>query len=134
LVKEGFTILGPEEAREFQQELKRAGGLSHQGLRAWGRARFETDLLVMARFRQSSRQLSEQGFVGYPGVGEEVKGAVRTEIGIDMEVIDLRSGGHLTAITSTVVAFALDRGQSFQKALTQAAAESARLLRQRILG
>lgn len=133
LVKEGFTILGPEEAREFQQELKRAGGLSHQGLRAWARARFETDLLVLAHFHHSSRQLSEQEF-GYPGVGEAVKGAVRTKIGIEMEVVDLRSGDHLTAITGTGVGFALDRGRSFQKALTQAADESARLLRQRILG
>ncbi len=133
LVEEGFTVLGQEEAREFQQELTRAGGLSHRALRAWARARFDTDLLLMARFRRSSRELSEQE-LGYLGIREAVKGAVRAEVSIEVEVIDLRSGDHLAAVSGKGSGFALDRAQGFQKALTQAASESAKLLRQRIRG
>lgn len=133
LAKEGFTVLGHEEAEEFQQELSKAGGLSHKGLRAWARARFDTDLLVTAQVRRSSWQLSEQEF-GFPGVREAVKGAVKTEIEIDLELINMRSGDHLAAITGTGVGFALDRVQSFQKALAQAVDESAKLLRQKIQG
>ena len=133
LVEEGFSILGLEEAREFQRELDRAGGLSHRGFRAWARARFDTDLLVMARVRQSSRELSEQE-LGFLGIREAVKGAVRAEVGIDLEVLDLRSGDHLAAVSGKGSGFALDRAQSLQKALTQAATDSAKLLRQRLQG
>ncbi len=133
LVEEGFTVLGEEEAREFQREVRRAGGLSHRGLRAWARARFDTDLLVTARVRQSSRELSGQE-LGYLGIREAVKGAVRAEVGIDLEVVDLRSGDHLAAASGKGSGFALDRAQGFQKALTQAATESAKLLRERIRG
>jgi len=133
LVEEGFTVLGPEEAREFQQELTRAGGLSHRGFRAWARARFDTDLLLTARVRQSSRELSDQE-LGYLGIREAVKGAVRTEVGIDLEIVDLRSGDHVTAVSAKGAGFALDRTDGFQKALSQAASESAKQLRQRIRG
>ncbi len=133
LVEEGFSVLGLEEAREFQRELSRAGGLSHRGFRAWARARFDTDLLVMARVRQSSRELSEQE-LGFLGIREAVQGAVRAEVGIDLEVVDLRSGDHLAAVSGKGSGFALDRAQSVQKALTQAATESATRLRQRLQG
>jgi hypothetical protein len=130
LVEEGFTVLGQEEAHEFQREVSRAGGLSHRGLRAWARARFDTDLVVTARVRQSSRELSEQE-LGYLGIRDAVKGAVRTEVDIDLEVVDLRSGDHLAAVSGKGRGFALDRAQGFQKALTQAVTESAKLLRER---
>jgi len=133
LVEEGFTVLGGEEAGEFQRELQKAGGLSHRGFRAWARARFDTDLVLLARFRQSSRELSGQE-LAYLGIREAVKGAVRAEVGIDLEVVDLRSGDHVTAVSAKGSGFALDRAQGFQKALTQAASESAKLLRQRIQG
>ncbi len=133
LVAEGFTVLGPEEAEEFRQEFGRAGGLSHRGLRAWARARFDTNLLVTARFRQSSRELGEQE-LQYLGIREAVTGAVRAEVGIDLEVVDLRSGDHLAAVSGKGSSFALDRAESFQKALTQAATDSAKLLRQQIRG
>lgn len=133
LIEEGFTVLGLEEAKEFQRELGRAGGLSHRGFRAWARARFDTDLLVTARFRQTSRELSEKE-LDYLGVRDAVKGVVRAEVGIDLEVVDLRSGDHLVAVSGKGSGFALDRGQGFQKALTQAATESARQLRGRLQG
>lgn len=133
MVEEGFTVLGLEEAKEFQREVSRAGGLSHRGLRAWARARFDTDLVVTARVRQSSRDLSDQE-LGYLGIREAVKGAVRAEVGIDLEVVDLRSGDHLAAVSGKGSGFALDPTQGFQKALSQAASESAKLLRQRIRG
>jgi len=133
LVEEGFTVLGPEEAGEFQRELEKAGGLSHRGFRAWARARFDTDLFLMARFRQSSRELSEQE-LGYLNIREAVKGAVRAEVGIDLEVVDLRSGDHVAAVSGKGSGFALDKAQGVQKALTQATSETAKLLRQRIQG
>lgn len=133
LVREGFTVVGPEEAREFQRELTRAGGLSHRGLRAWARARFDTDLLVTARFLQSSRELSEQE-LRYLGVQGMVKNAVRAKVTVDLEVVDLRSGSHLTTAAGEGSSLALDRGEGFQKALTQAATKSAELLHQRVQG
>lgn len=131
LVEEGFTVIGQEEAKEFEQEVSKAGGISHRGLRAWARTRFDTDLLVTARVHQSSRELSEQGF-GYPGIEEAVKGIVRSEVGIELEVFDLSSGDHLTAVSSRAEDFALDRAQSVQKALTQAATEASKKLHQQI--
>lgn len=74
LMEEGFTVLGTEEAKEFQQELGRAGGLSHRGLRSWARERFDIDLLVVARFRQSSRELSEEE-MGPLGIRKAVRGS-----------------------------------------------------------
>lgn len=133
LMKQGFTVLGREEAGEFQRELRRAGGLAHQGLRYWARARFETDLLLVAHVRQSTRQLSEQEF-GYGGIQEAIKGAVRSEVGIDLELVDLSSGDRLAAVSGTGVGFTLDRDQGLQKALTQAAAESAKRLWERTKG
>jgi hypothetical protein len=133
LVKEGFSVLGPEEAQEFQRELRRAGGLSHRGFRAWARARFDTDLLVTAKFRRFTQELGDQE-LGYPGVREAVKGVVRAEVTVDLEVIDLWSGDHLAAVSGKGSGFALDFDQSVQQALTQAATESAKLLRQRLQG
>lgn len=133
LAEEGFSVLGLEETREFQQEWSRAGGLSHRGFRAWARARFDTDLLVTARFHQSSRDLSEQE-LGFLGIREAVKGAVRAEVAVDLEVMDLRSGDHLAAVSGNGSSFALDRAQSYQKALRQAASESAKRLRQQLRG
>lgn len=133
LVEEGFTVLGTEEAKEFQQELSRAGGLSHRGLRGWARERFDIDLLVLARFRQSNRELSDQE-VGHLGIREAVKGIVRTEVSVDLEVVDLRSGDHLGIVSGKGSGFAMDRAQGFQKALTSAITESAQLLRKRIRG
>lgn len=131
LVGEGFTLLGTEEARGFQQELSRAGGLSHRGLRGWARERFNTDLLLLARFRQSSRELSDQE-VGHLGIREAVKGIVRTEVGVDLEAVDLRSGDHLGIVSGKGSGFALERAQALQKAMTQAITESAQLLRNKI--
>lgn len=133
LIEEGFTVLGTEEAMEFQQERSLASGLSHRGLRAWARARFDTDFLVTVRFRQSSRELSDQE-MGHRDIGEAVKGIVRTEVGVDLEVVDLRSGDHLAAVSGKGSGFAMDKAQGLQKALWQAAKESVKLLRQRIQG
>lgn len=133
LVEEGFAVLGTEEAEEFQQELSRAGGLSHRGLRGWARERFDTDLLVLAKFRQSNRELGDQE-PGFSGIREAVRGIVRTEVSVNLELIDLRSGDHLSRVSGTGSSFALDRAQALQKALTQAITESAQLLRKRIGG
>lgn len=133
LVEEGFSVLGLEEAREFQQERSRAGGLSHRGFRAWARARFDTDLLLLARVERSSRELSDQE-LKFLGLQEAGKGASRTEVTLELEAIDLRSGDHLTAVSSKGSSLAFDRVQGFQKALTQAASESAKRLRQRLQG
>ncbi len=133
LVEEGFSVLGSEEAREFQRELNRAGGLSNTALRAWARAKFGAGLLLKARFQRSSRELSDQE-LGYLGIREAVKGAIRAEVVIDLEAIDLGSGEHLTAFSSKGSSFSLDRAQAFQMAASQAANESAKLLRQRIRG
>lgn len=133
LIGQGFSVLGLEEGREFERERDRAGGLSNPALRAWARARFETDLVVMVRARQTSRELSDQEF-GHLGIREAVKGATRTEVGIDVEVIDLRSGDSVTAASSKGSGFALDRSQGAQKAATQAATESAKVLKERLQG
>lgn len=133
LIEEGFTVLGTEEAKEFQQELSRAGGLSHRGLRNWARERFDTDLLVMARFRESNREVGDQE-PGFSGAREAVRGIVRTEVGVNLEIVNLRSGDHLGEVSGTGSSFALDRAQALQKAMTQATTESAQLLRKRIRG
>jgi len=133
LVEEGFTVLGTEEAREFQQELSRAGGLSHQGLRGWVRERFDTDLLVLAKFGQSNREVGDQE-MGHLGIREAVRGIVKTEVGVDLEVVDLRSGDHLSRVSGTGSSFALDRAQGLQQAMTQAITKSAQLLRKRVGG
>jgi hypothetical protein len=134
LVERGFTVLGIEEAKEFQREMEIAGGgLSHRGFRAWARARFDTDIVVIARFRKSSRDLSEQE-LRYLGIERAVKGAVRTEVSVDLEAIDLRTGDHLAAVSGKGSSTALGRNEGFHKALTQAATESAKLLRERIQG
>jgi hypothetical protein len=133
LVEEGFTVLGPEEATEFQQEVARAGGLSHRGLRAWARSRFDTDLVVTARFRETSRPLGDQE-LSYLGIREAVKGAVRSEASVDLDVVDLRSGDYVTAVSTKGSGIAMDQAQGSQKARAQAAAESSKLLRQRLRG
>jgi PEGA domain-containing protein len=131
LIEEGFSVLGAEEAREFQREVGRAGGLSNRVLRAWARSCFDTDVLLTARVQQSSRNLADQEF-GYQDVKEAVKGGVRAEVEIVVEVTDLRSGDSIAAVSTKGSAFALDRAQGFQKATTQAATESAKLVRQKI--
>src|SRR5205823_651420 len=60
LGQEGFTTIGGQAVKEFQQALLQAGGLAHPALRAWARAKFNTDLLVTARVRQSTREVSKQ--------------------------------------------------------------------------
>ncbi len=133
LAKQGFMILGQEDTKVLQSELYRAGGLSHKGLRAWARVRFDTDLVLSASLRHSSRKLSEQEF-GFTGIREAVKGAVRTEVSIDLYLIDLSSGEYLASVSGTGVSFALDPDHSFEKAVNQAANESAKLLQERING
>ena len=133
LIEEGFSVLGTEDAREFQRESERAGGLSNRALRAWARSRFDADLLLTVRVQQNSRDLGDQE-LGLQGAKEAVKGAIRAEVGIDAEVTDLRSGDSIAAVSAKGSGFALDRAQGFQKATTQAATESAKLVRQKIQG
>lgn len=132
LMEEGFAVLGPEEAGEFEQAFGRAGGISRRALRAWARVRFDTDLLITAQVHQSSRELSERE-MSFPGIREAVKGTVRAEVSVELEVVDLRFGNHLSAVSSKGADFALDPAQSIQKALTQVAADVAKKLRQQIL-
>jgi len=128
LIQEGFTVLGPAEAAQFQREFSRAQQLSSRALRAWARARFDTDLLVVARFQPFIRELSQQDLT-FSGIRERIAGAVRVEAVIELDVQDLRSGDHLTAISSKGTTFALDRNQGIQKALTQTATDAAKKLR-----
>ena len=133
LIEQGFSVLGIQEGVEFAREVERAGGLSNRVLRAWARSRFDSDLAVFVRARQSSRELSDQE-LSYLGIRDAVKGVVRTEVGIDAEVVDLRSGDNVTAASAKGSGFGLDRAQGVQKAVVQAATESAKLLRQRLQG
>jgi hypothetical protein len=133
LVEEGFTVLGVEEAVQFERERQRAGGLSNAALRAWARARFGADVVVMARVRESSRPLSEQE-LRYLGIQDAAKGVVRTEVGVELEALDLRSGDALGAVSAQGSGFGLDPKSGLEKALGQATTESAKRLRQRIPG
>jgi hypothetical protein len=128
LMEEGFSFPSAEEAKQFQRSLSQAGGLSHPALRAWARAKFNTELLVTARLRQSTREVSKQNF-GYPGIREALHGVEQAEIHIALEVQDLHSSDYLTVVTGRGEAFALDRGQSLQKALREAVTEAAKKLR-----
>lgn len=133
LVEEGFSVLGKDEAREFQRELSRAGGLSNRGFRAWARVRFSTDRVLMAKLTRSSRELSKQE-LGYLGIQEAVKGAARAEVTVELEALDLVSGDALAAVSAKGAGIALDLGQGFEKATTQAVTESAKRLKQRLAG
>ena len=118
LGQEGFTVIGDPEVEEFQQAMLQAGGLSHPGLRAWAKAKFNTDLLVTARVRQSAREASEP-----------LRGVKQAEAHIALEVQDMRSGEHVTVVTGKGEVFTLDRAQSLQKALTEAVTEVVQKLR-----
>jgi hypothetical protein len=128
LGQEGFTTIGDPEVQEFQQALRQAGGLSHPALRAWAWAKFHTDLLVTARVRQSTREINKQDFGG-PGIREVLHGVEQAEVYIALEVHDMRSGDHVTVVTGKGEAFTLDRGQSVQKALSEAVTEIVQKLR-----
>ena len=127
LGQEGFTTLGDQEAREFQQAMLQAGGFSHPALRAWGRAKFNTDLLVTARVRQSSSQVSKQDLGR--DIQEQLRGVEQAEVHIALDVQDMRSGDQVIVVTGKGKAFTLDRTQSVQKALTEAVIEVVKKLR-----
>ncbi|MBI3302429.1 MAG: PEGA domain-containing protein [Deltaproteobacteria bacterium] len=131
LGNEGFVVLGSEEARDFEEREERAQGLSHEGFRAWARARFDTDLLVRAQVHQSSREIAEQE-LGFPDIREAAKGTIRTNARIELRVFDLRSGTQVASVSGHGDSFALDRAQSSQKALVQASAAVAKELRQQV--
>jgi hypothetical protein len=128
LGQEGFTTIGDQAVKEFQQALLQAGDLSHPALRAWARAKFNTDLLVTARVRQSTREVSKQNFGG-PDIRKVLQGIEQAEAHIALDVQDMRSGDQLIVVTGRGEAFTLDRAQSVQKALTEAATEVVKKLR-----
>jgi hypothetical protein len=99
--------------------MRQTGSLSHSALRAWARAKFNTELLVAARVRQSTMEANIK----------ELQGVEQAEIHMALEVQDMHSGDYLTMVTSKGEAFALDRAQSVQKALTEAATDVAKKLR-----
>jgi hypothetical protein len=128
LGQEGFTTIGDQEVKEFQQALLQAGRLSHPALRAWTRAKLNTDLLVTARVRQSTRKVSEQDF-GNKSISKVLQGIEQAEVHMALEVHDMRSGDQVTVVTGKGEAFTLDRAQSIQKALTEAATDVGKKLR-----
>lgn len=130
---EGLTVFGKDEAKDLQQELTPAGGISHPEFRAWARARFDTDLLVTVRFHPNVRELDDQE-LRYLGIEGKVKSAVRTEVTLAWEVVDLRSGDHLAVVSGKGSSLAFDRVEGLQKALRKAAADTATVLRRKIQG
>ena len=122
LGQEGFTTIGDQEVKEFQDTLLQAGGLAHPAIRAWARAKFQTDLLVTARVRQSTREVSKQN-VGKRDIQEALQGVEQAEVHIALEVQDMHSGDRVTVVTGKGEAFTLDRTRSMQKALTEAVTE-----------
>ena len=131
LGQEGFVVLGSEEARDFAEREERANGLSHEGFRAWARARFDTDLLVRAQIQQSSREIADQE-LGFPDIREAAKGTIRANARVELRVFDLRSGTQVATVSGQGDSFALDRAQGIQKALVQASAAVAQELRQQV--
>ena len=127
LGQEGFTTIGDQEAKEFQQAMLQAGGFSHPALRAWARAKFHTDLLVTARVRQSTGEVSKQDL--RRDIRKVLQGIEQAEVHIALDVQDMHSGDHVTVVTGKGEAFTLDRAQSIQKALTEAVTEVVQKLR-----
>lgn len=131
LGQEGFVVLGSEEARDFAEREEQAKGLSHEGFRAWARARFDTDLLVRAQVQQSSREIAAQE-LGFPEIREAAKGTIRAHARFELRVFDLRSGTQVATVSGQGDSFALDRAQGMQKALVQASMAVAQELRQQV--
>jgi hypothetical protein len=131
LAREGFKIRGTEETQEFTREVTRAGGLSHEGVRAWARARFATDLVVSVNVRHQNRDLEKQEY-GYPGVGDKLTGIVKTIINIDLDAVDLRSGESAAVVSASGSQIASHNDDGFQKALADASTKAAKLLKQQI--
>jgi hypothetical protein len=129
LVEEGFTVLGGEEAREYERQKARAGGLDNRAFRAWARARFGTDRVVVARMRRSSRELGKQELEYL-----RLEHAVRAEVTVELEATDLTTGETAAAVSGKGSGIALDRAQGLDKALGPALNDSARQLKQRLIG
>jgi hypothetical protein len=131
LADHGYSPLGIEEAGELRVEIGRAGGVSNQALRAWARTRFDADILVTLRSRQSVGQLDQQEF-GHPDVRDAVKGIGKVEVRIELEATDLRSGNQIAMVTGNGKSFAQDRVRGVGEATSKAASEAARNLSERV--
>ena len=131
LLREGIQVAGLEETREFQQKLSEAGGLSNKSLLAWARSKFSVDILLRSRVIQQARELSDLEY-GYQGVKKTLKGTYRTEVQMHLEAVDARTGDLITSCSKTVSTFSLDKSRSFQEAITKAAKECTRAIRQKI--
>lgn len=127
LGQEGFTTIGDPDVKVFQQALLHAGGLSHPALRAWARTKFDTDLLVTARVRQSTREVSKQDLGR--DIQEALRGVEQAEVHIALDVQDMRSGDQVIVVTGKGKAFTLDLAESVQKSLTEAVTDVVTKLR-----
>jgi hypothetical protein len=121
LADAGFSIPGIEDTRVFEQAERDAGGLANISLCAWARARFDTRMLIKARVREEQRDLATQSPV--------LSGTVRVVVNADLDVYDLDKGKHVTLISATGSAFALDRPRAFDQAMTKIAHDAAEKLK-----
>jgi hypothetical protein len=112
----GFSIPSGDDVRVFEEAERTAGGLTNMGLCAWARARFDTKVLIKAKIREEQRDLAAQS----PVLG----GTVRVVAHADFDVYDLARGKHVTLISATGSAFALDHAHAFEQAMAKAVHEA----------
>lgn len=130
LIEGGFSVTGAEENAAFRRELDRAGGVSAP-LRAWARARFDIDVVLIASLQESSRTMSDQD-VSYLGIREAGRTVTRSDVTLDLEMVDLNTGDALATGSARAAGFALNPVQSRQKAVTQAAGDALKALQERL--
>jgi hypothetical protein len=121
LAEGGFSIPSGDDIRAFEEAERSAGGLTNIALCAWARGRFDTKVLIKAKIREEQRDLAAQS----PILG----GTVRVVVYADLDVYDLVRGKHVTLISATGSAFALDHARALEQAMTKMAHEAAAKLK-----
>ena len=114
-----LTVAGPEEGAQFLREQRRAGSRSNRGLQEWARARFGTNYLLAGEAIVSTRELG-QNDMGYEVAREQIKGLVRAEVAMTLELVDLRNGEQIGTSHVTAASFGFTAVEAVGKALADA--------------
>jgi hypothetical protein len=116
LLKYGFTVVGAEDADEFQRIERDAGGLANPGFRAWARAKYGSDFLLRASVREQSRGLNV--------ASSALADTLRVFVDIEFDLYDLATGEQMALITATASTFATHHERGLHEALAAAVADA----------
>jgi hypothetical protein len=131
LVSNGFALTSDTGTAAYLEHSRAAGGHENAALRAWARARYGVAAIVVARGRQTQRDIGTQD-LGYRGLSDAAKGMIRTDVTVELEVIDVMTGSVHVVASGEDSVITLDQSDGVQRAAREASLRAIRIVQQKL--